>query len=179
MPDLRDRLIRLAHADPELRPHLVAILREAAHGDPYWFTAKYPGKTVDGVSFGKGDKVLYWPRTKQFMVGDKAEQAWRDFQAQVADEDAYNFRGAGERSAARNLWNFEDVAAAVADARAHAKRGHWALAIREIHDLKYSPDDTLGRLATALEAALDDASYDGDKRNAFALLDKIEEYVVR
>lgn len=68
--------------------------RQAAYGDPYWLTAKYPGRAKDGTPVKKGDKVLYWPRTKEMLVGPKAEQAWRDFQAQVSDEDAYNYRAA-------------------------------------------------------------------------------------
>jgi hypothetical protein len=64
--------------------------RQAAYGDPYWMTAKYPGKTKDGTPVKRGDKVLYWPRTKTLMVGPEAEQAWRDFKAEVADEDFYN-----------------------------------------------------------------------------------------
>ena len=32
---------------------------------------------------------MFWPKGKIIMVGKEAEQAWRDFQAQAADEDAY------------------------------------------------------------------------------------------
>lgn len=58
--------------------------------DPVWIKAKYPGTDIDGKPFKKGDKVLYWPNGKRFMQGPKAEQAWRDFQAQIADEIQYN-----------------------------------------------------------------------------------------
>lgn len=63
----------------------------AAYGDPYWIQAKYPGVSQDGTPFKKGERVLYYPRNKVFLVGPKAEQAWRDFQAAVADEDFYNY----------------------------------------------------------------------------------------
>ena len=67
-----------------------AILIRGAYGDPYWLTAKYPGRAQDGSPMKKGDKVLYYPRTKTVMAGLKAEQAWRDFQSEIADEDFYN-----------------------------------------------------------------------------------------
>jgi len=73
------QLVRLAR-------HLLAADRNAVRGDPKWIRAKYPGVADDGTPFKRGDKVLYWPRDKTFMVGKKAEQAWRDFQAQAADE---------------------------------------------------------------------------------------------
>ena len=38
MKSLRDAAIRLAAADPELRPHLLSILKEAS--DPAWFSGK-------------------------------------------------------------------------------------------------------------------------------------------
>ncbi len=70
-------------------------------GDPYWFRAKRDGVSGDqrlpeqrrfkkgGEKFKKGDEVLFWPKGKVIMVGKKAEQAWREFQSQAADEDAY------------------------------------------------------------------------------------------
>lgn len=64
--------------------------KAAASGDPRWIHAKYPGKTQDGKAFKKGDLVLYWPNDRSFMVGDKAEAAWRKFESEVADEDVYN-----------------------------------------------------------------------------------------
>jgi len=64
--------------------------KEAASGDPRWIHAKYPGKTQDGEAFKKGDLVLYWPSSKSFMAGKKAEDAWRKFESEVADEDVYN-----------------------------------------------------------------------------------------
>lgn len=67
--------------------------KEAARyvpGDPRWITAKYPGQAQDGTKFNKGDLVLYWPRTKTFMVGAKAEAAWRRFESEVEDEEVYN-----------------------------------------------------------------------------------------
>ncbi len=58
--------------------------------DPVWINAKYPGVDTEGKPFKKGARVLYWPNNKTFMQGPKAEQAWRDFQAQIADEIQYN-----------------------------------------------------------------------------------------
>jgi len=71
--------------------------------DPVWIKAKYPGVDIDGKPFKKGDKVLYWPNGRKFMQGPKAEQAWRDFQAQIADEIMYNAdaRQAGDKEAYR------------------------------------------------------------------------------
>lgn len=63
-------------------------------GDPYWMNAKFPGRAQDGTPVKKGDKILYWPRTKTIMVGKAAEDAWRKFQSEAADEDFYN-RAAG------------------------------------------------------------------------------------
>lgn len=71
-------------------------------GDPRWIRAKYPGKADDGTLFKKGEKVLYWPRTKTFMVGRKAEQAWRQFQSEAADEDVYGGGGPGMAYASEN-----------------------------------------------------------------------------
>ena len=68
--------------------------KAGAAGDPRWIHARYPGKTSDGTAFKKGDLVLYWPRTKTFMVGKKAEDAWRKFEGEAADEDAYNYKAA-------------------------------------------------------------------------------------
>jgi hypothetical protein len=59
-------------------------------GDPRWIRAKYPGVAQDGTPFKKGDEVLYWPKGKVFMVGKEAEQAWREFESQAADEEFYN-----------------------------------------------------------------------------------------
>jgi len=59
-------------------------------GDPRWIHARYPGKADDGTPFKRGDLVLYWPRTKTFMVGKKAEDAWRKFEMEVDDEEVYS-----------------------------------------------------------------------------------------
>ena len=61
-------------------------------GDPRWMSAKFPGKADDGTPFRRGDRVLYWPRTKTFMVGEKAEVAWQRFEGEAEDEDAYSQR---------------------------------------------------------------------------------------
>ena len=70
-------------------------------GDPGWITARFPGKAEDGTPVKRGDRILYWPRTKTVMVGDKAEAAWRKFQSEVEDEDAYNGRYASSVRTAR------------------------------------------------------------------------------
>jgi hypothetical protein len=64
-------------------------------GDPYWMKAKYPGVADDGTPFKRGQEVLYWPRTKTIMVGRKAEDAWKRFEAEAEDEDFMNQRYAG------------------------------------------------------------------------------------
>ncbi len=69
----------------------------AARGrDPVWIKAKYPGKTKDGTPFKKGERVLYFPNTKTFLVGSEAEKAYREFSSQIADEAVYNFKGASD-----------------------------------------------------------------------------------
>jgi hypothetical protein len=69
--------------------------------DPYWMKAKYDGVSGEqrlpvqrrlrkgGIKFRKGEEVLFWPKGKVILVGTEAEQAWRDFQTQASDEDAY------------------------------------------------------------------------------------------
>lgn len=63
--------------------------KEAASYDPRWIHARYPGQASDGTPFKRGDLVLYWPRDKTFMVGKKAEDAWRRFESEVMDEEVY------------------------------------------------------------------------------------------
>lgn len=58
----------------------------AASGDPYWMTAKYPGKDRNGKSFSKGEKVFYYPRTKAILTGEEATNASREFDAARFDE---------------------------------------------------------------------------------------------
>jgi len=77
-------LVRLAKELVGYRPY------RTYSGDPKWIRAKYPGVADDGTTFKRGEEVLYWPRAqkgKQFMVGKKADQAWRDFQSEAADEE--------------------------------------------------------------------------------------------
>lgn len=64
--------------------------KEAASGDPRWIHAKFPGKDTDGKPFKRGDLVLYFPNDRSFMQGEKAKDAYRRFETEVADEDVYN-----------------------------------------------------------------------------------------
>lgn len=68
-----------------------ASFRGRGSGDPRWVRAKYPGVADDGTPFRKGEEVLYWPVTKTFMVGKKAQDAWRRFESEIADEDMFRF----------------------------------------------------------------------------------------
>lgn len=58
--------------------------------DPRYIIAKYAGVDADGHPFAKGARVLYYPADRTFVQGEKAEQAWRDFQAAAFDESAYS-----------------------------------------------------------------------------------------
>ena len=77
--------------------------KTAAYGDPYWMTAKYPGKAKDGTPIKKGDKVFYYPRTKTMLVGPEAEKASREFGAMSFDDD-FGFRAAGFSVEMDNAW---------------------------------------------------------------------------
>jgi hypothetical protein len=69
--------------------------------DPVWMKSKYDGVSGEQrlpvqrrlrkgeVNFKKGDEILYYPKGKVILVGKKAEQAYRDFQAAAQDEDFY------------------------------------------------------------------------------------------
>lgn len=69
--------------------------------DPFWMKSKYDGVSGEQklpvqrrlrkgeVKFKKGDEILYYPKGKLILVGKKAEQAYRDFQAAASDEDFY------------------------------------------------------------------------------------------
>jgi len=69
--------------------------------DPFWMKSKYDGVSGEQklpvqrrlrkgeVKFKKGDEILYYPKGKVILVGKKAEQAYRDFQAAASDEDFY------------------------------------------------------------------------------------------
>lgn len=57
--------------------------------DPYWTTAKFHGRDVDGNPVRKGDRIFYYPSTRSVLTGAKAEQAARDFSAAVDDERMY------------------------------------------------------------------------------------------
>lgn len=87
--DLRSKLIRLAHANPALRPHLLPLVKDAAfyRNDPRWIKAKYPGVDKKGTPFKKGEEVLYWPSSKEIMAGDYAKNAWERFLSEKGDEE--------------------------------------------------------------------------------------------
>lgn len=69
--------------------------------DPFWMKSEYDGVSGEQrlpvqrrlrkgeVKFKKGDEILYYPNGKVILVGKKAEQAYRDFQAAASDEDFY------------------------------------------------------------------------------------------
>jgi len=69
--------------------------------DPFWMKSKYDGVSGEQrlpvqrrlrkgeVKFKKGDEILYYPKGKVILVGKRAEQAYRDFQAAAQDEDFY------------------------------------------------------------------------------------------
>jgi hypothetical protein len=54
--------------------------------------AKYPGTDKYGTVFLKGDRVLYYPRGRHIVAGERAEQAWLRFTAEAFDESQYNGR---------------------------------------------------------------------------------------
>ena len=58
--------------------------------DPRWIIAKFDSVTINGDRVKRGDRVLYYPADKSILAGEKAEQAWRDFEAAAADEDWMN-----------------------------------------------------------------------------------------
>jgi len=55
--------------------------------DPRWITLRPGlGVVIDGQAYPPGTRVFYYPATRKMLVGDKAEQAARDFEASAADE---------------------------------------------------------------------------------------------
>lgn len=54
--------------------------------DPRWITAKYDGVSKNGEPFKRGDKILYYPSTKDIYAGEEAEKNYRDFESHAADE---------------------------------------------------------------------------------------------
>ncbi len=64
----------------------IRAIRPNASGDPYWMTARFPGKDSKGRPVRKGDKVFYYPRTRTMLTGEEAERASREFDAAVFDE---------------------------------------------------------------------------------------------
>lgn len=107
--------------------------------DPHWINAKFPGVAADGTPFKAGEKVLYWPNTKTVMVGRQAEEAWKRFEAEAADEAMYGgYRAAGEGSVERPtpMSSIERPTPSAAeevpdthDWEPYEKRGEWNLLI--------------------------------------------------
>lgn len=54
--------------------------------DPRWIKARFDSIDCDGNPVKKGDDILFYPRTKTVLTGEKAAQAWRDFRAAAMDE---------------------------------------------------------------------------------------------
>ena len=54
--------------------------------DPSWIKAKFAGTDKNGNSFKRGEKVLYYPKTKAILSGKDADKAWREFQSMASDE---------------------------------------------------------------------------------------------
>lgn len=61
-----------------------------ARNDPYWTIAKFDSVSRDGAKVRKGEKIFYYPRTREVLTGEKGEQASRDFEASCFDEAQYN-----------------------------------------------------------------------------------------
>lgn len=55
-------------------------------GDPYWITAKYNGHDANGTRFVRGERILFFPRTRSVFTGTAADKEWSQFQSAAADE---------------------------------------------------------------------------------------------
>ena len=55
-------------------------------GDPYWRRAKSGGTSPDGISYAKGDRVFFYPRTGATYAGDGASRASAEFDELAALE---------------------------------------------------------------------------------------------
>lgn len=111
----------------ELIKQASEILAVSYSDDPRWLTAKYPGRDAKGNPFNKGDKVLYYPRTKKFLVGKEAEKAWMEFEASKFDEDMYHRasqnKEAGASEFSEVVW-IADVKQAFNHAVSEARHGY-------------------------------------------------------
>ncbi len=59
-------------------------------GDPYWLVARRPGTCAGkacGHAIKPGDRIFWYPRTRDAFVGPCAGAASRDFNALAADEE--------------------------------------------------------------------------------------------
>lgn len=64
---------------------------QSQSGDPRWITAKYNGHDGSGKRFKRGERVLYFPRTKTiFAAGPEADREWAAFTSAAADEAFQN-----------------------------------------------------------------------------------------
>jgi len=60
-------------------------------GDPYWLTARYPGKCAKcGRAFTKGTDIFRY-KDGTIYADTCAEAASREFEAAAADEDLYSY----------------------------------------------------------------------------------------
>ena len=97
---------RLAKELTAYRPY------KSMRGDPGWMKSRYPGVSMDGTPFEKGDEILYWPRMpkgKNVMVGEQAEQAWKQFESEAADEEFMSGRRAADITEKEALEVLSDV----------------------------------------------------------------------
>lgn len=66
-------------------------MRSSYRGDPYWLTARFDSTCRQcGRPIHKGDELFYFPRTKTPYCSKCGENHSRRFQAEAADEYAYN-----------------------------------------------------------------------------------------
>ncbi len=79
MADLRNRIIRLAHANPDLRPHLLPLLGKSAGSPPG------PGNGTNPSSYAEFLVKQAVKNRKDLIANEVWEQAYEQFDS---DEDA-------------------------------------------------------------------------------------------
>jgi hypothetical protein len=161
--------------------------------DPKWITARYPGVASDGTPFKKGERVLYYPNTKTFLAGAKAEAAWRKFEAEVADEAFHNYTASedeeGQQKEAGS--NHFEIAAkeALSDIQnaqrlIHSMMGQVEYQLHDVHGPATVPLEGFARgqveqtLNGALKRSYDaiDAARETVKKNT-KLIAKLDKYI--